>query len=229
MAIHVTTSNIKSFPLQPMDAVRARIERAARFPGINFGQELHPTARGRLESETWRYIMASHNKDTYGMVAEVPISLPHVWDVQASHVFKLTDAVRGEHAPARYLTVVEAVKKAGDIPVAFVNMHPEQKPNVDETHHLLWEHYAAQAIDHIRRLSNDYNVVYGGDLNTHAFPQRPYYRVGLCLVRHGLDGLYLRLHQDWSLNVIRNKVIPPNRFMDHAILNVTFDLTRHGK
>ena len=236
MAIHVTSSNIKSFPLHPMHAVRQRIDEAAQFPGINFGQELHPAGpRGIQESEAWRNIMHAHGKVTYGSGHEVPISIPDKsWEVRSATTLKLTNSVSGEHAPSRFITVVEAIKrtndKTGGIPVAFVNMHPEQKPHKNAVHHRLWENYISQAKTIVQhKLALGYNVVYGGDMNirgpitmltTSVSPRaKQMYAVGL-------DHLFIAPAMDWNADVIKTWRVAPNANMDHSIISVRFNLSR---
>lgn len=228
MPIHVTTSNIKSFPLQPMSAVRNRIRQAARIPGIHYGQELHPHGpRGKEESNAWIDIMSDKGRVTYGSHREVPISLSlNVWNVREVGTKRLTDSVAGDRAPNRYITYVAGLKH-NRIPVAFVNMHPEQTKNPDNIHNRLWEEYAEQAVALINSLHSDgYNVVYGGDMNKRNNP-KPYSAQSRLLAHKGLDHIWLKTARGWNMPTTPKIIeLPPNRHMDHWIVSASFELEK---
>lgn len=228
MAIQITTSNIKSFPVQPLGAVRTRILQAAQFPGINFGQELHPGGpRGPMESQMWENIMRRNNKHSYGLDHEVPISLPPWWDVQEARSIKLTNRVGGEYAPDRFMTVVIAIKKK-NVPVAFVNMHPEQKPRRDEIHHKLWEQYAKGAVYEIDKLHRKgYHVIFGGDMNMRGIVQ-PFALIpdAKILVTRGLDHLWALPAHNWAVRTILTRQVGRTQHMDHPILSARIRFAR---
>lgn len=227
MAIHVTTSNIRGFPVQPSFDVVKRIAQAARFPGINFGQEIYPYASGY--QIFWHETMRAHGKTTYCSTEEVPVSIPHQWwDVTYSAVHKLTDAGPAHsYQPARYLSIVQAKSVLG-VPVAFVNLHPEQSPRKSTEHYMAWFDYAYRAAEIVEQIK-DHHVIFGGDLNwaddwKEKMPIYPH--LGELLYSNRFDHLFARPMAGYRAHVVSTEYLPPNLHMDHPILSVAVDFVK---
>lgn len=223
----VTTANICGLPLRPLPAVRARVEQAAAFGGVVFGQELALENPGYRE--TWRDVMSRERRHTYGRTEDV-IAVPvELLDVEHATIH-VHDGLANV-SPARFITQVTGTLPTGER-VAFLNCHPVSKPRWGVTH-ARWriahhQLYLARLAQHVRYLHLEHRtVVYGGDMNATA-RKLGGWRVHagqVQLVGRGLDHLWVLPAAGYDVAVHSRDVVRRTRLMDHPILSATLELT----
>lgn len=240
--VDLTSSNIRSNPLQRTAPVTARIVRAASFPGFNIGQEIATGKKTRAVrragrqpySDIWHDQMLRHGKSSVGLNTEIPISFPIAdWDRISDHQREV-HAGKKRVSPNRYIDVLDAVHTADQVQVAVIGCHPVSKGYMGARNrttqwawrsHMLHLYFDALGEEVSQALQRGNKAVtFGGDMN---HPAPPAVRGGqLQLIHSGLDHLWVATAPGWKVANIHTQTVRRNAAMDHPILHASFDLRR---